>query len=104
MAAAELEPSTPPVEAMATAVPVQQASKVDATSIGGASGHAEVISTTAPTECRRCGKIFTPGPESTPGSASYYRECPETTPRRRRPCTTRELGSQLSPLSSPRVT
>ena len=100
MAAAELEPSAPPVETMATAVPVQQASKLDAnaTSI---SGHAEVVSTSAPTECRRCGNIFTPGPDARPGSASYYRECPETTPRRRRPCTTtRELGRELS---SPRA-
>jgi len=75
------------VEATATAVPVQHASKVDDT---GVAGRAEVVSAVAPTECRRCGKIFTPGANASPGSAQYYRECPETTPRRRQPCAARE--------------
>mmetsp|Transcript_16154 Transcript_16154/g.37662 ORF Transcript_16154/g.37662 Transcript_16154/m.37662 type:complete len:92 (-) Transcript_16154:305-580(-) len=58
------------VEATATAVPVQHASKVDDT---GVAGRAEVVSAVAPTECRRCGKIFTPGANASPGSAQYYR-------------------------------
>ena len=82
MAAADATPVT--AEATATAVPVQHASKVDD---AGVSGHAEVISALGgTTECRRCGKMFTPGADVSPGSAQYYRECPETTPRRRQPC------------------
>mmetsp|Transcript_23756 Transcript_23756/g.42315 ORF Transcript_23756/g.42315 Transcript_23756/m.42315 type:complete len:86 (+) Transcript_23756:196-453(+) len=65
-------------EAPVTAVPVQEASRVETNSTFAVSGQAEVVSTRAPMECRRCGSIFTPGPEATPGSASFYR-CPECT-------------------------